>query len=49
MTIETITDLIHVQECSQKRNWSDKSGYQRNKKRPEYQRQKYEDIRCGQR
>ena len=41
-------NLKHVQEKHQKRKWSEKSSYERNKKRPEYQKQKYKDNRCGQ-
>ena len=38
----------HVQERPLKRKWSEKSGYERNKKRPDYQGQKYKDNGCGQ-
>ena len=41
-------NVKHVQERPQKRKWSEKSSYERNKKRPEYQKQKYKDNRCGQ-
>ena len=37
-----------VQERPQKRKWSEKSSYERNKKRPEYQKRRYRDNRCGQ-
>ena len=41
-------NVKHVQERPQKRKWSEKSSYERNKRRPEYQKQKYKDNRCGQ-
>ena len=41
-------NIKHVQERPQKRKWSEKSSYERNKKRTEYQRSKYKDNRCGQ-
>ena len=40
-------NVKHVQEKPQKRKWSEKSSYKRNKKRPEYQKQKYRVNRCG--
>ena len=41
-------NIKHVQERPQKRKWLEKSSYERNKKRTEYQRSKYKDNRCGQ-
>ena len=41
-------NVKHEQERPQKRKWSETSSYERNKKRPEYQKQKYKDNRCGQ-
>ena len=41
-------NVKHVQEKPQKRKWSEKSSCERNEKRPEYQKQRYKDNRCGQ-
>ena len=41
-------NVKHVQERPQKRKWSKKCSYERNKKRPEYQKQRHRDNRCGQ-
>ena len=43
-----VRSVKHVQVRPQKRKWSDQSGYERKKKRPEGLRQKYKDNRCGQ-
>ena len=37
-----------IQERSQIRKWSETSGFERNKKRPEYQKQRHKDNSCGQ-
>ena len=41
-------NVKHVQERPQNRKWSEKSNYERNKKRPGYQKLRYKDNRCGQ-
>ena len=41
-------NVKHVQERPQRRKRSEKSGYERNKKRPEYQRQMNKNNNCGQ-
>ena len=41
-------NVKHVQESPQKRKWSENASYERNKKRPEYQKQRYKDNRGGQ-
>ena len=41
-------DVKHVQEWPQKRKWSEKSSYERNKRRPDYHKERYKDNRCGQ-
>ena len=41
-------NVEHVQERPQRRKWSEKSSYERIKKRPEYQKQRYKDNRWGQ-
>ena len=41
-------NIKHVQERPRKRKWSEKISYDKNKKRPEYQKPRYKDNRCGQ-
>ena len=41
-------NIKHVQERPSKRKWSEKASYDKNKKRPEYQKPRYKDNRCGQ-
>ena len=41
-------NIKHVQERPRKRKWSEKASYDKNKKRPEYQKPRYKDNRCGQ-
>ena len=41
-------DVKHVQERPQKRKWPEKSSYDRNKRRPDYNKESYKDNRCGQ-
>ena len=41
-------NIKHVQERPRKRKWSEKTSYDKNKKRPEYQKPRYKDNRCGQ-
>ena len=41
-------DVKHVQERPQKRKWPEKSSYERNKRRPDYHKERYKDHRCGQ-
>ena len=41
-------ELKHVQERPYKRKWTDKRDAERKKKRPEYQKKKPKDNRCGQ-
>ena len=41
-------EIKHFQELPFKRKWTDKSDTVRTKKRPEYQKQKPKDNRCGQ-
>ena len=41
-------DIKHVQERPQKRKWSERPVYERNKRRPHYHKERYIDNRCGQ-
>ena len=41
-------DVKHVQERPQKRKWQEKTSYEKNKRRPEYHKERYKDNRCGQ-
>ena len=41
-------EIKHVQEPPYKQKWTDKFDADRTKKRPEYQKQKPKDNRCGQ-
>ena len=41
-------DVKHVQKRPQKRKWPEKSSYERNKRRPDYNRERCKDNRCGQ-
>ena len=41
-------DIKHVQERPQKRKWHEKTSYDKNKRRPEYNKERYKDNRCGQ-
>ena len=41
-------EIQHIQERQYKRKWSDKSSYERPIKKPDSQKQKYKDNRCGQ-
>ena len=40
-------DIKHVQERPQKK-WHEKTSYDKNKRRPEYNKERYKDNRCGQ-
>ena len=41
-------DIKHVQERPQKRKWHEKTSYDKNKRRPEYNKERFKDNRCGQ-
>ena len=41
-------DIKHVQERPQKRKWTERPVYERNKRRPDYHKKRYKDNRCGQ-
>ena len=41
-------DIKHVKERPQKRKWTERPVYERNKKRPDYHKERHKDNRCGQ-
>ena len=41
-------DIKYVQERPQKRKWTERPVYERNKRRPDYHKERHKDNRCGQ-